>query len=128
MLHECVTPTQITNIVIIAPLISGLNTALVGLSLTYIISLAGMLQYVVRQSAEVESIVSLTFCSYPRLGYRRPVHVCILNCFPYERDIDSYVHISKQPYACMLAITVIAQIEKNIYECLINYYSDLIKV
>ena len=38
---------------------SGLNPALVGLSLTYIISLAGMLQYVVRQSAEVESIVSV---------------------------------------------------------------------
>ena len=38
---------------------AALNPALVSLSLTYIISLAGMLQYVVRQSAEVESIVSV---------------------------------------------------------------------
>ena len=35
-----------------------LNAALVGLALTYISSLIGILQYTVRQSAEVENIVS----------------------------------------------------------------------
>ena len=35
-----------------------LDAALVGLALTYITSLMGMLQYTVRQSAEVENIVS----------------------------------------------------------------------
>ena len=49
---------------ICTPLVSGLNPALVGLSLTYIISLAGLLQYAVRQSTEVESIVSLNFMCY----------------------------------------------------------------
>ena len=33
------------------------DRSLVGLSLTYIISLTGMFQYVVRQSAEVENLV-----------------------------------------------------------------------
>ena len=36
-----------------------LNAALVGLALTYIASLIGMLQYIVRQSAEVENVVSV---------------------------------------------------------------------
>jgi len=37
---------------------TGLNAGLVGLSLTYTISLADMLQYTIRLSAEVENIVS----------------------------------------------------------------------
>ena len=37
---------------------SGLDAALVGLALTYITSLVGMLQYAVKQSAEVENVVS----------------------------------------------------------------------
>ena len=49
------------NKVLLTLLPSGLNPALVGLSLTYLISLAGLLQYAVRQSAEVESIVSLQY-------------------------------------------------------------------
>ena len=41
---------------------TGLNDpGLVGLALTYAISLSGMFQYCVRQSAEVENIVSLFF-------------------------------------------------------------------
>ena len=36
-----------------------LDPALLGLGLTYTISLAGMFQYCVRQSTEVENIVSL---------------------------------------------------------------------
>ena len=58
--HEIMILEYVINVYIYTgtPLVSGLNPALVGLSLTYIISLAGMLQYVVRQSAEVESIVS----------------------------------------------------------------------
>ena len=43
---------------------AGLDAALVGLALTYITSLIGMLQYVVRQSAEVENVVSTFNCSY----------------------------------------------------------------
>ena len=39
--------------------IPELDPALVGLSLTYITSLIGNLQYAVRQSAEVENIVSV---------------------------------------------------------------------
>lgn len=35
------------------------DPALIGLALTYTISLTGMFQYTVRQSAEVENIVSL---------------------------------------------------------------------
>ena len=35
-----------------------LNAALVGLALTYMSSLIGLLQYTVRQSAEVENVVS----------------------------------------------------------------------
>ena len=46
---------------------SGLNPALVGLSVTYMISLAGLLQFAVGQSAEIESIVS--FCYYNVPGY-----------------------------------------------------------
>ena len=38
--------------------ITGLNAGLVGLSLTYTISLAGIVQFCVRQSAEVENNVS----------------------------------------------------------------------
>ena len=34
------------------------NTSLIGLSITYTISLSGMFQYVIRQSAEVENLVS----------------------------------------------------------------------
>ncbi len=34
------------------------DVSLIGLSLTYIISLTGMFQYVVRQSVEVENLVS----------------------------------------------------------------------
>ena len=41
-------------------LLAGLNPALIGLSLAYALSLAGVLEYVVRQSAEVESLVSLS--------------------------------------------------------------------
>ena len=38
-----------------------LNPGLVGLSLTYTISLADMLQYTIRLSAEVENTVSVGF-------------------------------------------------------------------
>ena len=44
---------------ILANLYVELNAALVGLALTYIASLIGMLQYTVRQSAEVENTVRL---------------------------------------------------------------------
>ena len=37
---------------------TGLDAALMGLALTYITSLIDMLQYVARQSAEVENVVS----------------------------------------------------------------------
>ncbi len=37
---------------------SALNAGLVGLGLTYTLSLAGMFQYCVRLSAEVENVVS----------------------------------------------------------------------
>ena len=37
----------------------ALDTALVGLALTYVVSLSGMLQYCIRQSAEVENLVSV---------------------------------------------------------------------
>ena len=50
--------SQISNIVLC--LLADLDPALVGLSLAYVLSLAGVLQYVVRQSAEVESLVSLS--------------------------------------------------------------------
>ena len=40
------------------PLASSLNAGLVGLGLTYAVSLAGMFQYCVRLSAEVENVVS----------------------------------------------------------------------
>ena len=39
------------------PLASTLNAGLVGLGLTYTVSLAGMFQYCVRLSAEVENVV-----------------------------------------------------------------------
>lgn len=39
-----------------------LNAGLVGLSLTYTVSLADMLQYTIRLSAEVENTVSLLLC------------------------------------------------------------------
>lgn len=38
---------------------SALDAGVVGLALAYTISLAGILQYCVRQSAEVENIVSI---------------------------------------------------------------------
>ena len=38
------------------------DPALVSLALTYVISLGGMLQFCVRQSAEVESLVSTGDC------------------------------------------------------------------
>ena len=41
----------------------ALDAALVGLALTYAITLNGMFQYCVRQSGEVESLVSL-ICLY----------------------------------------------------------------
>ena len=41
------------------PLSSTLNAGLVGLGLTYTVSLAGMFQYCVRLSAEVENVVSI---------------------------------------------------------------------
>ena len=44
-----------------------LDPALVGLSLTYITSLIGMFQYAVRQSAEVENIVSVNYMSYGKI-------------------------------------------------------------
>lgn len=37
---------------------AGLNAGLIGLSLTYALSLADMLQYTIRLSAEVENTVS----------------------------------------------------------------------
>ena len=40
------------------PLAASLNAGLVGLGLTYTVSLAGMFQYCVRLSAEVENVVS----------------------------------------------------------------------
>ena len=40
------------------PLAQSLNVGLVGLGLTYTVSLAGMFQYCVRLSAEVENVVS----------------------------------------------------------------------
>ena len=36
----------------------ALNPGLVGLALTYVVSLGGMLQFCIRQSAEVENVVS----------------------------------------------------------------------
>lgn len=39
----------------------GLNPGLVGLALTYAISLNGMFQFCVRQSAEVESLVNILY-------------------------------------------------------------------
>lgn len=40
------------------------NVSLIGLSITYTISLSGMFQYVIRQSAEVENLVSKTsYCT-----------------------------------------------------------------
>ena len=44
------------------PLLPELNAGLVGLGLTYTVSLAGMFQYCVRQSAEVENIVRDSMC------------------------------------------------------------------
>ena len=44
------------------PLPPELNAGLVGLGLTYTVSLAGMFQYCVRQSAEVENIVRDSMC------------------------------------------------------------------
>ena len=38
--------------------LSGLDPALLGLALTYAVTLSGLLQYTVRQSAEVENLVS----------------------------------------------------------------------
>ena len=43
-------------------LLPELNAGLVGLGLTYTVSLAGMFQYCVRQSAEVENIVRDGMC------------------------------------------------------------------
>ena len=37
---------------------SALNAGLIGLSLTYAVTLMGAFQYCIRQSAEVESLVS----------------------------------------------------------------------
>ena len=48
-----------TPIIIFFSNFTGLDAALVGLALTYISSLIAMLQYVVRQSAEVENVVSI---------------------------------------------------------------------
>ena len=47
-----------TDLLMIIFSCTGVDAALVGLALTYITSLIGMLQYVVRQSAEVENVVS----------------------------------------------------------------------
>ena len=47
------------------PLVGTLNAGLVGLGLTYTVSLAGMFQYCVRLSAEVENVVSRGFISFP---------------------------------------------------------------
>lgn len=47
------------------PLASSLNAGLVGLGLTYTVSLAGMFQYCVRLSAEVENVVSLYCEGWP---------------------------------------------------------------
>ena len=44
------------------PLLPELNVGLVGLGLTYTVSLTGMFQYCVRQSAEVENIVRDGMC------------------------------------------------------------------
>ena len=45
------------------PLAGSLNAGLVGLGLTYTVSLAGMFQYCVRLSAEVENVVSREWCT-----------------------------------------------------------------
>ena len=50
-------PHMIITVVLLILSCAGLDAALVGLALTYITSLIGVLQYVVRQSAEVENIV-----------------------------------------------------------------------
>ena len=39
--------------------VAGLDAGIIGLGLAYTIALAGILQYCVRQSAEVENIVSI---------------------------------------------------------------------
>ena len=40
------------------PVLSGLDPALLGLALTYAVTLSDLLQYTARQSAEVENLVS----------------------------------------------------------------------
>ena len=53
------------------PVISGLDPALLGLALTYAVNLSSFLQYTVRQSAEVENLVSdVIVCSFFLLGMR----------------------------------------------------------
>ena len=47
----------ISNVFCFAVL-SGLDPALLGLALTYAVTLSGVLQYTVRQSAEVENLVT----------------------------------------------------------------------
>ena len=53
-----VTVPPVLYTVLSPPSSLGLNAGLVGLGLTYTISLAGMFQYCVRLSAEVENVVS----------------------------------------------------------------------
>lgn len=49
------------------------DRSLIGLSLTYTISLTGMFQYVIRQSAEVENLVSI--CSLSPFTYLTSLYI-----------------------------------------------------
>ena len=51
--------------------ITALSAGLAGLALTYSISLSGMFQYCLRQSNEVEALVS--HCLTDQLAFRRDV-------------------------------------------------------
>ena len=53
---------------------TGLNAGLIGLSLTYALSLADMLQYTIRLSAEVENTVSW----YTNKDIATYSHVCMI--------------------------------------------------
>ena len=64
------------------PLAGDLNAGLVGLGLTYAVSLAGMFQYCVRLSAEVENVVSiLCTCTYIVHEF---IHTYVLLCVVYS--------------------------------------------
>ena len=79
------------------PFIPAVDAGLIGLSLSYTISLAALLQHGVRQAAEVESLVSsecspITAMQVPRLGVYLSQVKMLLCCSVRVECLHIYTH------------------------------------